>query len=335
MRISPSRRLAHLQSIWYGGVAAPWWLRVGSFVYACLRLLAQLPYHLRLRRAQRLGVPVIVVGNLSIGGTGKTPLTIALVEALRDRGFAVGVISRGYGRVTRGVRLVDSASTAAEVGDEPLLIARRTRVPVAVGEDRVAAARRLLGVVPLDVLISDDGLEHLALPRCGEIVVVDGARGFGNGRLLPAGPLRAPLRRLRRVDWVVRNGGSPQAGEYPMSIVARGLRALRTDRVEALAAWRGRRAHVIAGTGNPERVFASARALGIEVIEHPQPDHVDYATVGVPRFDDGLACLTTEKDAVKLPPLDNWYVLAVAAELDPALVEQIVQRIEAQLSQAA
>lgn len=326
MRISPER----LNAIWYGGVAAPWWLRAGSMLYACLRFLVQLPYHLRLRRAQTLGVPVIVVGNLTVGGTGKTPLTIALVEALRGRGFAVGVISRGYGRSTRGVRLVDSTSTAVEVGDEPLLIARRTHAPVAVGEDRVATARRLLGAVVLDVLISDDGLEHLSLPRCGEIVVIDGSRGFGNGRLLPAGPLRAPLRRLRRVDWLVRNGGTPLPGEQAMTIVARGLRALRSGRSENLGSWRGRRAHVIAGTGNPARVFASARALGIEVIEHPQPDHVDYAVVGVPNFDDGLPCITTEKDAVKLPLLDNWYVLEVAAQIDPALVEQVIERIEAQ-----
>ena len=331
MRISPER----LNAIWYGGATVPWWLRLGSLAYACLRFLAQLPYHLRLRRAQPLGVPVIVVGNLSVGGTGKTPLTIALVEALRGRGFLVGVVSRGYGRSTRGVRLVDSASSASEVGDEPLLIARQTRAPVAVGEDRVAAARRLLGAVSLDVLISDDGLEHLALPRCGEIVVIDGSRGFGNGRLLPAGPLRAPLKRLRRVDWIVRNGGTPQPGEHAMTIVARGLRALRSGQSQNLGSWRGRRAHVVAGTGNPARVFASARALGIEVIEHPQPDHVDYAAVGVPSFDDGLPCVTTEKDAVKLPPLDNWFVLEVGAELDPALVEQVIARIEAVHLQAS
>ena len=325
MLISPDR----LNAIWYGGVAAPWWLRAGALLYASLRFLVQLPYYLRLRRAQKLGVPVVIVGNLTVGGTGKTPLTIALVEALRARGWAVGVISRGYGRRTRGVRLVDQTSTAAEVGDEPLLIARRTQAPVAVGEDRVAAARRLLGAVPLDVLISDDGLEHLALPRDCEIAVVDGLRGFGNGRLLPAGPLRAPLSRLQRVDLVVRNGGEPGVDEYAMRVVVRGIHRQKCGHIEALAGWRGRRAHVIAGTGNPARVFASARAIGIDVIEHPQPDHVDYGAAGIPSFDDGLPCITTEKDAVKLPALDNWYVLETGAEIDAAVIDRVIARIEA------
>jgi tetraacyldisaccharide 4'-kinase len=324
MLISPDR----LQEIWYRGVPAPGWLRAGAWLYACLRIFAQLPYRLRLRRPKVLDVPVVVVGNLTVGGTGKTPLTIALVEALRARGIAVGVISRGYGRRTEGVRLVDQTSTAAEVGDEPLLIARRTRAPVAVGEDRVAAARRLLGAVPLDLLISDDGLEHLALPRSLEIVVIDGARGFGNQRLLPAGPLRAPLSRLQRVDLRVRNGGEAGPGEYAMQIKVRGIRRQKGGHVEALDSWRGRRAHVVAGTGNPARVFASARAIGIEVIEHPQPDHVDYAAAGIPKFDDGLPCITTEKDAVKLPALEGWFVLEVGAEVDPAVIERVVACVE-------
>jgi tetraacyldisaccharide 4'-kinase len=324
MLISPER----LQKIWYGHAPAPWWLRAGAWLYACLRLFAQLPYSLRLRRAQTLDVPVVVVGNLTVGGTGKTPLTIALVEALRARGIAVGVISRGYGRSTQGLRLVDQTSTAAEVGDEPLLIARRTRAPVAVGEDRVAAARRLLGAVPLDLLISDDGLEHLALPRRLEIVVIDGARGFGNGRLLPAGPLRAPLSRLQRADMLVRNGGEAGPGEYAMQIAVRGIRRQKGGHVEALDSWRGRRAHVVAGTGNPARVFASARAIGIEVIEHPQPDHVDYAAAGIPKFDDGLPCITTEKDAVKLPALEGWYVLEIGAKVDVAVIDRVVASVE-------
>ncbi|MEZ5469134.1 MAG: tetraacyldisaccharide 4'-kinase [Lysobacterales bacterium] len=325
MPISPER----LQAIWYQGAPIPWYLKLGSVVYGGLRLLVQLPWRLRLRRPRRLEVPVIVVGNLTVGGTGKTPLTIALVEALRAQGYGVGVISRGYGRRTTGVRLVDRASTAAEVGDEPLLIARLSRAPVAVGEDRVAAAQRLIGVVPLDVLISDDGLEHLALPRCCEIVVIDGQRGFGNGRLLPAGPLRAPLSRLRKTQLRVRNGGEPQAGELAMTLKVRALRKLGSERPESLQEWRGRKAHVIAGTGNPARVFATVRSLGIEVIEHTLADHHDYARSGMPEFDDGLPCITTEKDAVKLASDVDWYVLEVRAEIDPAVVAAAISAIEA------
>lgn len=324
MRISPER----LQAIWYGGVAAPWYLRLASLLYRSLRGLVQLPYHLRLRRPQRLEVPVVVVGNLTVGGTGKTPMTIALVQALRAHGLGVGVISRGYGRKSTGVRLVDRGSSAAEVGDEPLLIARTTRAPVAVGEDRVAAARRLLGAVPLDVLISDDGLEHMALPRSYEIVVVDGQRGFGNGRLLPAGPLRAPLGRLRKVDAVVRNGGQVQSGEFAMSMRVSGLRALGSERLESLSDWRGRRVHVLAGTGNPARVFETVRALGIDVIEHARDDHADH-TEGLPEFGDGLACITTSKDAVKLGSVPGWYVLDVVADIDERLVTEIVRRVDA------
>ncbi|MBL8245979.1 MAG: tetraacyldisaccharide 4'-kinase [Rhodanobacteraceae bacterium] len=324
MPISPER----LQSIWYGGAPAPWWLRALTPVYATLRGLAQLPYRLRLRRPARLDAPVVVVGNLTVGGTGKTPLVIALVEALRARGWIVGVVSRGYGRKTRGVRLVDHTSTAAEVGDEPLLIAQRTKAPVAVGEDRVEAARRLLGVVPLDVLIADDGLEHLALPRCCEIVVIDGQRGFGNGAMLPAGPLRAPLSRLNQVDLRVRNGGQAQPGERTMSLRITGLRPMAAGPVEPVSRWAGRRAHVVAGTGNPERVFASAREIGIEVIPHPLPDHVDYASSGAPSFDDDLPCLTTAKDAVKLPRRPGWYVMELGCEIDPAIVGRVVECVE-------
>lgn len=324
--ISPER----LQAIWYAGAPGPWWLAPLSWLYRGLRALALLPHRLRLRRAAALPVPVVVVGNLTVGGTGKTPLAIALIEALRARGWAVGVVSRGYGRRSRGVRLVDRESGADDVGDEPLLIARSTGAPVAVGEDRVAAARRLLGAVPLDLVIADDGLDHRRLPRCCEIVVVDGQRGFGNGRLLPAGPLRAPLARLRSVDLVVRNGGEPRMGEHAMRPRIVGLRPLKGGATEDPARWRGRRAHVIAGTGNPWRVFASVRELGIEVLPHPLPDHVDYARTGVPAFDDGLPCLTTGKDAVKLGAHPGWYALELRSELDAGIVECVEARVQAE-----
>lgn len=334
MPTSPEQ-LQRLQQVWYGGAAPSLGLRLLAAVYGLARGASLIPWALRLRRPQVFDVPVIVVGNLTAGGTGKTPLVIALVQALRARGVGVGVISRGYGRSTRGVRLVDQGASAAEVGDEPLLIARRTGAPVVVGEDRVAALKRLIGLIPLDVVIADDGLEHHRLGRRCEIVVVDGTRGFGNGRLLPAGPLRAPLTRLKRVHALVWNGGGPDALSRPtgpivahalssvMQIQASTLRPLGGGRAESLQAWRGRRAHVVAGTGNPERVFATVRELGIEVIPHALADHVDYAQTGVPQFDDDLPCITTEKDATKLPAQSGWYVLEVSAKIEPALLEHI------------
>lgn len=321
-------RAEELIPIWYGG-RAPGALRIVlSWVYRGLRWLVQLPYRLRLRRPAKLDVPVLVVGNLTVGGTGKTPLTIALVEQLRARGIAVGVISRGYGRRGQGVRLVDSGSRASDVGDEPLLIARRTKAPVAVGADRVAAARRLLSAVPLDLLIADDGLEHLALPRRAEIVVVDGERGYGNGRLLPAGPLRAPLSRLSKVDFIVRNGGTANAGEYAMHLQPVALTPMDGTAPLPLEKWRGRRAHVLAGVGNPDRVFASVRELGVDLVEHPRVDHVDYEREPPPHFDDTVACITTEKDAVKLTAQAGWHVLRVDAQISPDLLPELLRRLQ-------
>jgi len=312
---------------WYGGGHLHLgWLAL-SALYRVARGLTLLPWKMGLRKAATLDVPVLVVGNLTVGGTGKTPLVIALVEGLRERGFRAGVISRGYGRKTKGVRLVDFTSTASEVGDEPLLIARTSRAPVVVGEDRVAACRRLSGLIPLDLVISDDGLDHLALARRAEVVVIDGMREFGNGHLLPAGPLRAPVSRLRGVDAVVRNGGEPAPGEYAMSMQAQQLVALDGGRAESLSQWQGRSVHVVAGTGNPARVFASVRALGIHVIEHALPDHVDYSADGVPHFDDGLPVITTEKDAIKLAPRANWFVLKVTAQLPSEFFDHIVERM--------
>lgn len=332
MPISPERE-ARLQAIWYGGQPPGVVLRLLALLYRLLRGLTLLPWWLRLRRPRFFDVPVLVVGNLTVGGTGKTPLVIALVEALRARGVGVGVISRGYGRQTRGVHLVDRGSRASDVGDEPLLIARRTRAPVVVGEDRVAALKRLIGVVPLDLVIADDGLEHHALGRAAEIIVIDGTRGFGNGQLLPAGPLRAPLSRARRALAQVWNGDAP--ADHPqtrsMQLRVSALRPLGGGPAQPLEDWRGRRAHVLAGTGNPERVFATVRGLGIEVIPHPMPDHVDYRS-GVPDFDDGLPVITTEKDAVKLDRRDGWYVIEVSAELPVGLVDAVLQTVLLEVS---
>lgn len=323
------------------------WLRRGPLAVALLplallfRLLAAgrvLLYRLGIKKSERLPVPVIVVGNIFIGGTGKTPLTIWLAESLRGAGLRPGVISRGHGGAQSAPRAVTPQSDAAEVGDEPLLIAARAGCPVVVGRRRAQAGRALLAAHPeVDVLIADDGLQHYALGRDVEIVLFDG-RGVGNGWLLPAGPLReAPSRRR---DFTVVNapeitsalaravGGEPfgmqLAGDFAEPL-------MRPEACLPLARLRGRRIVAAAGIGNPGRFFAMLRAAGLAFTELPLPDHHDFRD----RPFDGLdadVILITEKDAVKCRQLDNLkddprlWVVPVTARIDPALAEQIVEK---------
>lgn len=287
-----------MMRIWYGEAQPPWWLRALVPLYRMLRALARWPYALGLRRARRLPVAVIVVGNLTVGGTGKTPLVIALVDALRERGFHPGVVSRGYGGTARTPILLDDRPDPAVVGDEPSLIRRRTRVPVAVGRSRWQAARLLLGC-RVDVIIADDGLQNASLARDIEICVIDGERRFGNGRMLPAGPLREPVSVLKRFAFCICNGGIAHPNEIPMRLCGEVAVALAGPTASRpLASFAGSRVHAVAGIGNPARFFASLRAHGIEVVEHPLADHQALTAADV-RFSEALPVLMTEKDAVK------------------------------------
>jgi tetraacyldisaccharide 4'-kinase len=323
------------------------WLRRGPLALALwplsilFRLLAALRaalFHAGVMQSERLPVPVIVVGNIFIGGTGKTPLTIWLAEQLRAAGLRPGVISRGHGSAESEAREVTADASAREVGDEPLLIAARTGCPVVVGRRRAAAGRRLLALHPeVDVLIADDGLQHYALRRDVEIVLFDG-RGVGNGWTLPAGPLREPP--ARRRDFTVVNapaltpalaaavGGSP----YQMRLGG-GLaeRLSEPGRRQPLAAFKGRRILAAAGIGNPGRFFAMLRDGGLAVEELALPDHHDFLD---DPFRDVSAdvILVTEKDAVKCRQIENinndprLWVVPVAAQIDPALAAHIVEK---------
>jgi tetraacyldisaccharide 4'-kinase len=286
-------------------------------------------YRHRWLSSERLPVPVIVVGNIVAGGAGKTPLAIALVEALRARGYKPGVVSRGYGGTARVPMLLGTQPDPATVGDEPALIRLRTRAPVAIGAKRAEAARLLLpeGV---DVVVADDGLQHYALARDIEICAVDGVRRFGNGRLLPAGPLREPKSRLRDVDFIVCNGGDARDGGVTMRLVLSNATALaHPSHVSPLTAFSGKRVHAIAGIGHPPRFFDALRTLGIDVIEHPFPDHHRYAAADL-ALGGGVPVLMTEKDAVKCRAFAqaDWWSVPVMAELPAGFFDAVVARLE-------
>ena len=314
-----------LQRAWQEGGPLAQALRPLGWIYGLLIEIRALLYRLGLRRAEALPVPVIVVGNWIVGGAGKTPTTLALLRLLQAQGIAAGVISRGYGRDNDALRLVDRASTAAEVGDEPLLIHLRSGAPVAVGRDRVAAARALLAAHPqLQLLISDAGLQHWRLPRSLSVRVFD-ERGLGNGRLLPAGPLRQRRTMSAEPSLVLYNAGAPSTA-LPGHLARRQL----AGAVELAAWWqgasadplawqglRGRPLLAAAGLAQPERFFTMLRAQGLDVRPLPLPDHHDFGTLPWPA--DTAEVLLTEKDAVKLRPerLGRTRVWVVALDFRP------------------
>ncbi|HEB97741.1 MAG TPA: tetraacyldisaccharide 4'-kinase [Sedimenticola thiotaurini] len=299
-------------------------------LFCTLAWLRRQAYAAGILRRQRLPVPVIVVGNISVGGVGKTPLVIWLVRHLRRQGWNPGVISRGYGgRAGDWPRPVGADSDPAAVGDEPVLIARAAGCPLWVGPDRPEAARRLLAESDVDLLVSDDGLQHYALERDLEIVVIDGGRRLGNRLCLPAGPLREPPGRLRRADLVVVNGPAAP-GEAAMELIPTGLVQLADPRARSgLEDFRGRRVHAVAGIGHPQRFFRLLQRQGLEVIAHPFPDHHPYRPSDL-AFDDGLPILMTGKDAVKCRPFADARCWSLEVELQPdaVFIERLNQRLQ-------
>lgn len=343
-----------LPQAWYSksrGLIVLWPLAILFGTMASLRR-ALFKHHLL--ACWQAPVPVIVVGNISVGGTGKTPLVISLVAALQRAGFNPGIVSRGYGsRAPDYPFSVKSDTHPDHSGDEPLLLARRCGVAVVIDSDRVRAAQFLLEHNQCDVIISDDGLQHYRLDRHVEIVVVDGSRGFGNQQLLPMGPLREPLARLREVDFLVSNGelleplkqigavadnaatrAAVTAGSKPahfaMAIQATALHSLQGDSSFENELWPySRRVHAVAGIGNPQRFYQTLRQLGFEPIEHDFLDHHHYCVEDL-QFGDDLPVIMTEKDAVKVACLSltsaAWF-LSVEAALEADFYAQLITKL--------
>lgn len=326
--------------------APPWWSHRGAVACALLPFSLIFGLVVRLRtsvyrrgwlRRCRPPVFVLVVGNLNVGGSGKTPVVVALAHALAARGIRCGIVSRGYGGSVEGAALVPATGDPARYGDEPVLLARETGVPVVVGRARCAAVTELLRRHPeVRLVLADDGLQHLRLERDFELVVLD-RNALGNAWLLPAGPLREPLSRLRTVDAVVAHEPQQVRALVPDEVPLYGLR-LEPEALVSLAdpsrrlplsALAGQRVHAVAGIGRPERFFATLRALGAEVVPHAFPDHHPY---GAEDLDFGAPQewrIFTSKDAVKCQSYarpHDW-VLMVRARLDEALVERILERM--------
>lgn len=322
-----------------------WYERHGWLIL--LRPLSQLYQRVAMGRRQRYldspasswqpPVPLIVVGNITLGGTGKTPMVIWLVEHLRSRGLRVGVISRGYGAKPPSWpwRIRPTEDGPEQVGDEPLLIASRCQVPVVIDPDRTRAGRYLLEHAPVDVIVSDDGLQHYRMGRTLEVVMIDHARGLGNARCLPEGPLREPASRLASVDLQVRTGAAADAdGAFAMQLQATELVNLKTGERISPAQWKAPpRVQAVAGIGNPERFCKTLENHGFLPEIHAFADHAQYNADSFAEFDHGEPLIMTEKDAVKCAGFarDNWWYLSVDAQLSAAFIATLHARLDRHL----
>ena len=327
-----------LVATWYARRVTPLaaLLWPSSIFYRAIVAIRRALFNAGILRSERLPIPVIVVGNINVGGTGKTPLTRALALQLAQRGFRPGIVSRGYGGSSTAPRAVSAGDDPSVVGDEPLLLAD-TELPVWIGRKRADAGRGLIRANPsCDVIVCDDGLQHYALARTMEIIVIDAAREFGNGLMLPAGPLREPVSRVRDADAVVRlvarDVRRPPAAsgrETLMTHEPLAWRGVTHPELEAAPEqWRNGEIHVVSGIGNPQRFFDMVASLGIVATAHAFPDHHGYTADDI-AFPGAVAILMTQKDAVKCAAFADercWY-LPLRAIIDPALVALVEEKI--------
>ena len=297
-----------------------------AYIFSDIVRLRRFLYRKGVLKSHTMPIPVVVVGNITLGGTGKTPLVIWLAKLLAQSGYQPGIISRGYGgQSEHWPVLVNPNSDALQVGDEPVLIAKQTGMPVVVGPDRVAAAQKLLAEFACNVLLSDDGMQHYKLNRDIEIAVVDGERRFGNGYCLPAGPLREPIDRLGSVDFVIVNGEKYADHEFSMHLLGDTAVNLKTGEQRQLQQFQGIKCHALAGIGNPDRFFTLLKNNGIASKNQRFPDHYRFAQSDID-FGDDKPVLMTEKDAVKCTAIagqQHWFV-PITCIPDPAFGQQLL-----------
>ncbi|NIV18809.1 MAG: tetraacyldisaccharide 4'-kinase [Woeseiaceae bacterium] len=330
-----------IHRVWYEGGWGYRLLLPVSALYWLILITRRFCYQIGLIGRHRASAPVIIVGNITTGGTGKTPVTIWLVNELRARGFRPGIVSRGYGgsKSSSSMR-VDAASDPAVVGDEPVMIARQTHCPVVVDSNRVRATDMLIedGV---DVIVADDGLQHYRLDRVHEICIIDGERGLGNRQLIPAGPLRESIARLSEVDQVLINGKLHENAEgltaaeqnaIEFKLAATEVARLNGSLTRPIDKFAGTTVHGVAAIGNPKRFFDQLRESGMQVIEHAFPDHAPLSRQDL-RFGDDFQVLMTEKDAIKLSNIgdDRYWYVPVEVEIDPVQAGPWLEQIESRL----
>ncbi|MQL48497.1 tetraacyldisaccharide 4'-kinase [Photorhabdus khanii] len=323
-----------IERIWSGRSWLYLLLLPFSALYGLISGLRRLSYKAGLSQSWKAPVPIVVVGNLTAGGNGKTPVVIWLVEQLQKKGYRVGVVSRGYGgKAENYPLLVTDKITTAQAGDEPVLIHRRTGAPVAVAPKRVEAVKALLADTSLDIIVTDDGLQHYALQRDFEIAVIDGVRRFGNGWWLPAGPMRELSGRLNKVNAVITNGGTPESGELSMTLAGR--LAVNMVSGEKRAVHLIPHAVSMAGIGHPPRFFATLQQLGADVQkEYAFADHQMYTEEQLSHLaDTNQNLLMTEKDAVKCFKFarPNWWYLPVDAQLPQEKGQAMLNEIDSLL----
>ncbi len=330
------RARERIERLWYRPGPPPPALRPVAWLYAKLISLRCWMYRRGMLDAVRLSVPVVVVGNVTAGGTGKTPLTLWLAAALEDHGHKPGIACRAYAATATTAGPVTRFDDPAIKGDEAVLMATHARCPVWSGPNRAATAAAMVAAHPaIDVVLCDDGLQHYRLARDVELAVIDAARGFGNGWLLPAGPLREPISRLANVDAVVVNGENevdalpPNVPRFSMRLTgAVAARVTDPSQTRSMAAFKDKRVAAVAGIGNPDRFFRYIEALGVDAAQHPFPDHHRYTEQDLRRIQADFV-LMTEKDAIKCRHMrdDRLWMLPVNAQVDAALIDFILGRI--------